>query len=138
MSRPRYDWWSYVKGMIRRYPELRARYQDLHTPRVTSVMSEAPVGGGDLRGMESLALRELPSTQQREYEAVAQALQATTRGFNGAARVRLIQLMFWGRRRTLASAARLIPCGEATAKRWHRDFILLVASFYGLLDEDPG
>ena len=26
MSKPRYDWWSYVKGMIRRYPELRRRY----------------------------------------------------------------------------------------------------------------
>ena len=22
MSTPRYDWWPYVKGMIRRYPEL--------------------------------------------------------------------------------------------------------------------
>lgn len=24
MSRPRYDWWAYVKGMIRRYPSLCA------------------------------------------------------------------------------------------------------------------
>ena len=29
MSTPRYDWWPYVKGMIRRYPELCARQEEL-------------------------------------------------------------------------------------------------------------
>ena len=28
MSTPRYDWWPYVKGMIRRYPELCRRDRD--------------------------------------------------------------------------------------------------------------
>ena len=46
MSRPRYDWWPYVKGMIRRYPALRAQYTDLHSPGVTAGYSGLPRTGG--------------------------------------------------------------------------------------------
>ena len=30
VSTPRYDWWPYVKGMIRRYPELLEKEKELH------------------------------------------------------------------------------------------------------------
>ena len=50
MSTPRYDWWPYVKGMIRRYPELCRREADLHTTAVTPNYSGAPGGHGGTRG----------------------------------------------------------------------------------------
>lgn len=40
MSRPRYDWWPYVKGMIRRYPALAEQYEK-------NWMSELDIGEGD-------------------------------------------------------------------------------------------
>lgn len=32
MSKPRYDWWPYVKGMVRRYPALCREYADPNGP----------------------------------------------------------------------------------------------------------
>ena len=83
MSKPRYDWWSYVKGMIRRYPELRRRYGALREGRLTADYSGMPRGGGDGRAVEGLAIRELPSTSQREYEAVRRAVETTEHYRNG-------------------------------------------------------
>lgn len=34
MSKPRYDWWGYVKGMIRRYPSLCAEYAEQETQSI--------------------------------------------------------------------------------------------------------
>ena len=51
MSTPRYDWWPYVKGMIRRYPELRSRDADLHTtaaPRTMAARLAAMAAGPTL------------------------------------------------------------------------------------------
>ena len=136
MSRPRYDWWPYVKGMIRRYPSLKREYEDLHNQPVTQSYSGMPNSGGDGRGLERIAIRELPSTKQREYEAVRRAIETTQKIENGRDRLRLIDLVLWRKKYTLRGAAYKVPCGEATAKRWHIDFIKLVAFYYGLLDGD--
>ena len=136
MSKPRYDWWPYVKGMIRRYPSLKAKYDSLHTPAMTVAYSEHIGGGEPGRTTETVALRELPSTNQREYEAVHRAVRYTASLSNGEHRLRLIQLVFWNKSHTLAGAAISLRIGEATAWRWHGDFIRLVAQNYGLLDED--
>ena len=62
MSTPRYDWWPYVKGMIRRYPELCRREADLHTTAVTPNYGGAPGGhGGRSDPVANAALRSLPS-----------------------------------------------------------------------------
>ena len=58
MSSPRYDWWPYVKGMIRRYPDLCEEYADLHSQSITANYSGMPRGGGVGRIIESLAVRE--------------------------------------------------------------------------------
>lgn len=136
MSRSRYIWWSYVKGMIRRYPELKRAYEDLHNQPVTQSYSGMPGGGGVGRGLERAAIRELPRTKQREYEAVRRAVETTKRYRNGDERLKVIRLVLWDRSHTLEGAARSVPCGIATAKRWHGTFILQVAKNYGLLDED--
>lgn len=134
MSRPRYDWWPYVKGMIRRYPALREEYRVLHSASMVADYSGMPRGGGEARALESRALRELPSTRQREYEAVRRAIAMTQQYRNGADRLKVIRLVLWDASHTLEGAAQMVPCGVATAKRWHGEFIMMTASYYGLLD----
>ena len=135
MSKPRYDWWPYVKGMIRRYPALKAQYADLHSQSVTPSYSGMPGGGGDGRTLERIAVRELPGTRQREYEAVRRAIQTTGHYPNGGDRLKVIRLVLWDRSHTLEGAAMIVPCSIRHAKEWHGDFIRLVALYFGLMDE---
>lgn len=138
MSKPRYGWWGYVKDMIRRYPALAEQYRELHMPTMTANYGGLLGGGGDGRSLERLAIRELPTTQQREYEAVRRAIRTTERYRNGADRLRVVRYVFWEKhqgRRLVEEAARDLPCSYASAKQWHREFIRLVASNFGLLDE---
>ena len=75
MSTPRYDWWPYVKGMIRRYPELCRREADLHTTAVTPNYGGAPGGhGGRSDPVANAALRSLPEVNRRELDAVRAAI----------------------------------------------------------------
>ena len=69
MSKPRYDWWGYVKGMIRRYPQLKAEYEELHRQAMRVDYSGMPRGGGAHRATEDLALRALPASKQHEFDA---------------------------------------------------------------------
>lgn len=135
MSKPRYDWWPYVKGMIRRYPELAREYEDLHSQAITQAYTGMPGGREDGRAMESVAIRELPGTRQREYEAVRRAIAATERYPNGRSRLKVVKLVLWDRSHTLEGAALVVPCHYKTAQGWHNEFIKLVASNFGLMDE---
>ena len=134
MSRPRYDWWPYVKGMIRRYPALREQYADLHSQSVTASYSGMPHGSGVGRPTEALAIRELPTNSQREYEAVHRAIGMTERYSNGRQRLAIVKMVLWDKQYTLEGAALQIPCCISKAKMWHSEFIRLVASEYGLMD----
>lgn len=134
MSKPKYDWWPYVKGMIRRYPELKAEYADLHRQSVTPNYSGMPASGSAGRATEDVAIRELPTTKQREYEAVRRAIAATERMKSSVDRLKVIDLVFWKRSHTLEGAALMVPCSYDTAQNYHADFIKLVAKYYGLMD----
>lgn len=85
-------------------------------------------------GTELIAIRELPTNKQREYEAVRKAIEITEQYPNGKQRLAVIRLVLWDRQYTLEGAAMKIPCSESHAKEWHGDFIRLVASNYGMLD----
>ncbi len=135
MSRPRYDWWPYVKGMIRRYPALKAELADIREQSITPSYSGQPGGRNASRSSEMVAIRELPTTRQREYEAVRKAITVTERMAASRDRLRIIDLVFWKRSHTLEGAALMIPCSYMTARRYHSEFIMTVASMYGLLDE---
>lgn len=135
MSKPKYDWWAYVKGMIRRYPALKEEYADLHRQKVTPSYGGMPGGGGASRAVEDISLRELPATRQREYEAVKRAVEATERMTAGRDRMKVVDSVFWKRSHTLEGAALTIPCSYRTARRYHSEFIMLVATMYGLLDQ---
>lgn len=136
MSKPHYKWWGYAKSMIRDYPTLSREYDDLHSQSITQSYSGMPRGPSDGRGLERIAIRELPSTKQREYESVKMAIRDTQTCANGADRLRLIDLVYWRQTHTLKGAVKRIPCGVATGKRWNGDFIRLVAAYYGLMDGD--
>lgn len=133
MSTPRYDWWGYAKGMIRRYPSLaEARREGLPSAGVSAA---TPVPGqGDIsRPAEVLALRPA-STADRECEAVRRAIATTRRMHSGDERLRLIELVFWHRTHTLEGAAQCCHVSYRLAARWHGEFVRLVASYFGLMD----
>ena len=134
MSRPRYGWWGYVKDIIRRYPALKRDFADLHTQTVTPNYSGTRGGSGAGRAVEAVALRELPTTAQREFEAVRRAIAATERMSASRDRLRIIDLVFWKQTHPLEGAALTIPCSYRTARRYHSEFIMLVADCYGLMD----
>lgn len=93
-----------------------------------------PGGGNVSRGTEDIAIRELPNTSQREYEAVKQAIAVTERMNASRDRLKIINLVFWKKTHTLEGAALTIPCSYRTAQRYHESFIELVAEKYGLMD----
>ena len=134
MSKVRYGWWPYVKSMIRKYPERRERYKELQSSSVIAAYDAMPRGSSVSKVTELLAIRELPTTEQREFEAVRRAIAKTERYRDGCDRLRVIRLVLWDGSHTIAGAALTVPCSEATAKRWHGDFIKTVARIYGLLD----
>lgn len=78
-----------MKGMIRRYPALCRQYWDLHSQSVTALYGPQGGAGDDARKTERLAIRELPATKQREYEAVRLAVEQTRLRLNGDARLRV-------------------------------------------------
>ena len=134
MSKPRYAWWGYVKNMIRRYPSLKAEYEELHSQSVTAQYSSLPHTEGVSRGTEMVSIRGLPSTRQREYEAVRRAIEQTRGYANGKERLAVVNMVLWKRSHTLEGAALQVPCTNRIAKQWHGEFIRLVASHYGLMD----
>lgn len=135
MSNPRYDWWPYVKGMIRRYPDLKRQYDALHETGTTAPLTGMPRGNSVSNPTANAALRELPPIHQKEYEAVHKAVEATRQRKDGTDRLKVIELVFWKRSHTLAGAAMQVPCSYDTAQEWHREFIRLTAFLFGLLPE---
>ena len=116
--------------MIRRYPSLKAEYEELHSQSVTAQYSSLPHTEGVSRGTEMVSIRELPSTRQREYEAVRRAVEQTMGYANGKERLAVVDMVFWKRSCTVLEAAALFPL----ARQWHKEFILLTAANYGLLE----
>lgn len=135
MSKPRYKWWGYVRGIIRAYPELKREYNELHRQTITASASGLPGGGNVTRGTENIAVRELPYTKQREYEAVKRAVEATKRLPNGQQRLKIIELVYWKKSHTVEGAAMRVGYSPDRGKQLHGDFIRLVAKYYGLMDD---
>lgn len=134
MSKPRYDWWSYVKGMIRRYPELCARQEELRQTRLSPNLSGMPHGHGrNSDPVADAALRELPKINQREMEAVSKAIGETQKLDTGEERLRMVRLVFWDKTHTLDGVAMKMNRCKRTIVQWHIDFINTVAKNFGLI-----
>lgn len=135
MSRPRYIWWSYVQGMVRKYPERARALGDLHAVGMTARYDAEPGGGGPGRTTEAVALRQLPPTEQKEYDAVRRALEHMATLPDGALRIELVRMVYWDRTSRLCAAAPRLHISERTARRWNAWLIRRIAANYGLLDE---
>ena len=133
MSTPRYDWWPYVKGMIRRYPDLCLKEAALHDTAITANISGMPGSGKRTDKTADAALRTLPEVNRRELEAVRAAVNETKTQDSGNLRLELVKLYYWKRSRTLFGAAEDVHVSRSTAKRWNTEFVKLVAKNFGLL-----
>lgn len=134
MSKPRYDWWSYVKGMIRRYPELCARQEELRRTSLSPDLSGMPHGHGKISNpVADAALRELPKINQREMEAVSKAIEETKKLDTGEERLLMIRLVFWDKTHTLDGVAMKMNRCKRTIVQWHIDFINAVAKNFELI-----
>ena len=132
MSKPRYLWWDYMRKVIRVYPERKSEYDALHQQSVTANLSGMPGSGSVSRGTENIATRELPPTKQKEYDAVRQAVEITRRMQTGAARMRIIELVYWKSvKLTVEGAAMKVGYSPERGKQMHGEFVRLVAKCYG-------
>lgn len=103
-----YAWWPYVRNMVKRYPARIKR------DRMSFV-------------------------EAREVEAVIAAMETTLELTDGDERMKLIRRIYWDRNRVnLQGASMEIPVSYSTARRWHYDFFVAVASAFGLWDEEMG
>ena len=134
MSKPRYNWWPFALNMIRDYPARAAQYRDLHRQNITANTSGMPGGGSASRTTETIALRQLPPQEQREYDAVSKALNRVERMKDARLRLDVIRLTMW-RGNNIAWAAMQTHTSESTARRYRWQFVLLVGWMYGFLTE---
>lgn len=118
--------------MIRDYPALRKALEDLQEQSVVANLSGMPRGSGNGRTVEALALRQLEDDDQKAYDAVSSAIEATRLRPDGAAKIELITLMYWSDKPiALKTVTPRLHISDATAKRWHGDFVRLVGRCYG-------
>ena len=131
MSKPRYRWWGYIRGVVRAYPELKKEYDELHRQSLTAGMSGMPSSVGISRGTEDIAVRELPATEQREYDAVKRAITMTQKMQNGKLRLEIIEQVFWRRAKNLQDAGNGVGYEYKTARNIQSTFLKVVGQEYG-------
>lgn len=103
---PMYRWWDYVRKIVRAYPALEGR--ELNNP-------------DDIR----------------DRDAVAQAIEETRESQDGAEHIALIRYVYWNpKQHKVRDAAPQCHVSEATAKRWHGEFIKAVAKNRGFYVND--
>ena len=127
MGTPMYRWWGYIRNVIRAYPALKIEHDYLLHQSVTASASGIPGGGGPSRGTEDVALRTLPRTQQKEYDAVSRAIEATRLMPNGETRLKIIELVFWKNSKKLQDAGECVGYAYKTARKIQATFIKLTA-----------
>ena len=136
MSKPRYKWWGYVKNVIRDYPRLK-RWHDELMGETTLTAAYGSTGGGRPSEVSNptyqVATREMPKQEQREYEAVRRAIEATEHKHDGKIRLGVIRMVLLDGTHTLGGAALAAPMSYQSARDKLADFIRVVAKNLGLL-----
>ena len=135
MSRPRYRWWGYVKGIIQLYPgrlkELRRRQEARITPKYGPSASGA---SEPARTTEELGVVSLGRHVDIEMEAVRLALEDRARKPDGTARIRQIEMYHFRRTHTRDGASKAAGVSTAAGRRWNAEFIYTVARYRDLID----
>ena len=79
-----------------------------------------------------LAADRLTVDDQKDRDAVAQAIEQIRKKGNGAEMLQLIKQIYWdGSARRIEDAARRLYISESTASLWHREFIRAVGRGLG-------
>lgn len=106
MGTPMYRWWDYVRKIVRAYPDLKDR---------------ALSCADDIK----------------DCEAVAMAIEDTMQRPDGSERIELIRYIYWyEKQHRIKDAVPRMHISEATAKRWHGEFIKAVAKNRGFCTND--
>ena len=128
-------WRADAYGAIRRYPQHQSDAKQLKAVSITASASGGRSGTSVSRTTENAALRELPRDEQRELDAVREAIATTKRYPNGRYRVHLIEQMYWRGQAnmTMLRASCEIPIALVTARTWHNDFVKLVDAYLRVL-----
>lgn len=130
-------WWRYIRRAIRDYPQLVSDLNNLRSQSITADTSGMPRGGSPGRTVEAAALRELPADDQKDLDAVANAIRATSLLPDGEERIALIRGVYWGKKElTLKAVYPRLNISETTAKRWHGEFVRTVARSRGFSVND--
>lgn len=106
MSGQQFTWWPYAKNMIRQYQKHKGR--------------------SNLNRVELL-----------EVQAVNKAIEQTAEKPDGQERLELLRKVYWTKHAvTVYRAAAELYISYSTAKRWNKEFFLLVAESFGLYDPE--
>jgi len=107
MSKPRYRWWGYVRRVVRDYQKL-------------------------------MAANSLTVDDRKDRDAVTRAIDQTSQQPNGENRLSLIKGVYWGSvEQCIEDVAFQLYISNETAKRWHGEFIRLVADGLGFDTNKP-
>lgn len=134
MSKPRYNWWPYALNMIRDYPSRKMEFDALHEQKITANTSGIPGGGGSYRTVEQIALRQLPQSEQEEFDAVDKALNRVRMMPDAVDRLKVIQLTLFQNYR-IFEAERKLNLSARTIRRYRYQFIALVGWMHGRIGE---
>lgn len=135
MSKPRYNWWSFMLAIIRDYPARRMALKELRQQKITASPNATPGGGTASRVVENVSLRQLQPQEQKEHDTVYAAILRTRAMKEGKIRLNVVKLTFF-QSYTIAGAAMRVNISERSARRYRWEFVLLCGHLYGLLTEE--
>lgn len=121
--RKREDWRRQARDAAFAYPRLRRELAELRRMSVTPRLGGSGRGGGDRRGTEDVALRQLAPGDQAALEAVEKALRMLRALRTADKRRRLAELVYFRRTHTILGAGVALGVSEETARQWDRDFL---------------
>ena len=136
MGKPKEPYWSYVKAIIKEYPDLRKKSEKPLEQRVTSVMSMDGIRSGRISNpTQDCVIHDLPPKEQRKLDAIEGAIERTRRIHPEDAELRLkvVSLVYWKKSHTIEGAAMKIPCHRNVAGNWQGEFIKMVADELSLV-----
>ena len=123
MSKPAHSWYAIVSKVLRNYPELYKRRNQLRQQTVTAGCSGVPGGGGNSRKAESAALRQLSPREENDLDAVIKTINSAEKWVHGDVTLHLIGMVDWRQSHTIRGAEMQLNLRENFGKKLRSRFI---------------
>jgi hypothetical protein len=123
MSKPAHSWHFIVLRVLRNYPELYSRREQLRQQSVTAGYAGIPGGGGNTRKTEAAALRELSPREESDLDAVIKTIKAAEKWKDGELALRIIEMVDWRQTHTIRGAEMQLNLRENFGKKLRSRFI---------------